>query len=375
VDRLARATRTDQAAKRYDFIYEDIFHDCAVPFLLVTREFNDKIAGLLADDGVFMIHLPEAYPQGRLLGPVVNTMSETFSHVYVVVEQADLQSAQHLCVVVAAKGELDPQAILQERSKRLKFLALDAVQIADLKERCGGRILTDDYAPVENLLTSLVQQSATDILARKYFDKARGLQSQNQPEASIRSYRQALDLDSSLAVEAYEQIGLISLARSKPQEAADSFRRALAAHAQTGCGQRVIGAVHMHLGLLLARTDQLREGKEQLAQALDWLHIELEENPGNVVLWEQLGETSAALGDFKGTSDAFEKAVALEPRNPSHYQKLARALEFQQRYDEAVAVVRQHVQLAKEQGRRDLESQLTQYMDVLKYNKVKHANK
>ncbi len=129
----------------------------------------------------------------------------------------------------------------------------------------------------------------------------------------------------------------------------------------------------MKLGLLLGRTDKPTEGKEQLAQAVEAFRMELDEYPTSVVLWEQLGETSAARGDFKGASEAFDKAVTLEPRNPSHYDRLARALEFQHRYDEAIAVVRKHVQLLQEQGRRDLVAQLNQYMDVLAYKKVKQA--
>ena len=90
-------------------------------------------------------------------------------------------------------------------------------------------------------------------------------------------------------------------------------------------------------------------------------------------MWEQLGETSAIRGDYKGASEAFDKAVALEPRNASHYDRLARTLEFQHRYDEAIVVVRKHIQLLQQQGRRDLVTQLNQYLNVLAYKKVKQA--
>jgi cytochrome c-type biogenesis protein CcmH/NrfG len=119
--------------------------------------------------------------------------------------------------------------------------------------------------------------------------------------------------------------------------------------------------------------DRVKEAKEQLAQAVEAFRSELEECPNAVVAWEQLGETSAALGDFKGASDAFERAVALEPRRASHYEKLARALEFQRRYEEAAAVVRRHVELMKEQGRRDVVRQLNNYIDMLEYKRVKQA--
>ncbi|MCX5646556.1 MAG: fused MFS/spermidine synthase [Phycisphaerae bacterium] len=373
VNRLLKGKRTGKAAQRYDFIYEDTLDDYAVPFPLVTKEFNDKIAGLLADDGVYMVHLMDTPKEGRLLGAVVNTARETFPHVYVIVGQADVQVPGGASVVVAAKREFDPQAILEGPSGHLRFSVLSRSQIDDLRKRCGGVVLTDDYAPVGNLLAPVVRHSAPEILARKCFDKAKELQRGNRYESSIQWYRQALDLDPVMAVDAYEQIGLMYVAWDKPEKAADAFRDAIRVFDE-GKGRRTaIGSVHMNLGILLGRMDKLKEGKGQLAKAVDAFRIELDENPNLVVVWEQLGDTSAALGDFQGASDAFDKAAALEPRNPSHYQKLARALEFQRRYDEAVAVVRKHVELMKEQGRRDVVAQLTQYIDVLKYNKVKHA--
>jgi tetratricopeptide (TPR) repeat protein/MFS family permease len=373
VDRLWESGGTGRAAKRYDFIYEDALNDCAVPFQLATKEFNGKIAGLLADDGVYMIHLFDACRSGRLLGAVVNTVKETFPHVHVIAGQGGFPSPCDTSVVVAAKRELDPQAILEENNKHLRFSVLDDSEIDSLKERCGGIVLTDDYAPVENLLAPVVGRGAREILARKYFAKAKELQDDHPYEQSIQWYRQAMALDSSMAVEAYEQIGLLYMAWNKPEKAVEAFRNAIHAHGEAGGRQTAMGSIYMNLGILLGRTDRPNEGKEQLAEAVEAFRAELDENPNSVVAWEQLGDTSAALGDFKGASDAFDKATALEPRNPSHYEKLARALEFQRRYDEAVAVVRKHVTLREEQGRRDLATQLRQYIEMLEYKKVKQS--
>jgi tetratricopeptide (TPR) repeat protein len=199
------------------------------------------------------------------------------------------------------------------------------------------------------------------------------MQDIGQYERSIPWYRRAAQTDPAAAVEAYGQIGLMYVAQNKPEDAAVAFCRALQVHAETGSGQAAVGSVHMNLGNLLGRIDRPKEAKEQLAQAVEWFRMELEENPCSAALWESLGDTSATLGDFKGASHAFDQAVALEPRNPSHYQKLARALEFQRRYEEAVAVVQKHISLVQEQGRRDLAGQLRQYADKLQYEKVKQA--
>jgi len=373
VDRLHKRGRTGQATRRYDFIYEDALCDSAVPFPLATREFNGQIAGLLADEGVYMLHLVDARRSGRLLGTVVNTIRETFPHVYAIAEQTGRQTPSDTFVIVAAQRQLDPQAILQEQDKYLRCSVLSDSELDELKERCGGIILTDDYAPVDNLLAPAVRPNATGILARKCLDRARELQDIGQYERSIQWYRRASEGDPAVAVEAYGQIGLMYGAQNKLEDAVAAFCRALKIHAETGSGQAAVGLVHMNLGNLLGRIDRPKEAKEQLAQAVESFRIELEENPCSAVLWESLGDTSAALGDFKGASDAFDKALALEPRNPSHYQKLARALEFQRRYEEAVAVVHKHIELMQQQGRRDLAGQLRDYEDMLRYKKVKQA--
>jgi tetratricopeptide (TPR) repeat protein/MFS family permease len=373
VDWLAKAGPAGKTAGRYDFIYGNALEDGAVPFPLLTKEFNERIAGALAEDGVYLIHLSDARRSGRLLGVVVNTVRETFPHVYVIAGQGGSLAPGTAFVVVAAQRRLDPQTILDEHNQHLKFALLDDAQIADLRQRCGRIILTDDYAPVDHLLAPTVRHNATEMLARKYVDRARESQRANRYEQSVQWYHAALELDPAQAVAAYEQIGLMYMAWNKPEEAIDAFRSAIQAHGETPDGRAAIGSIHMNLGLLLGRTDRLKEGKRQLAEAVEAFRVELDENPNSAVLWEQLGDTSAALGSYKEASEAFDKAVTLEPRNLSHYHNLARALEFQHRYDEAVAVVEKHLRLAREQGHRDLAAQLAQYIEVLKYNKVKRA--
>jgi tetratricopeptide (TPR) repeat protein len=371
LDRVLKAGRAGKAARRYDFIYQDLVHDHAVPRQWMTKEFHGRIAALLADDGAYMIHLPDTCRSGRLLGAAVNTLRETFSHVYVIAGQAGFSYPREASVVVAAQRRLDPRAILEEYRARPRFSVLDDAQIDDLRNRCGGIILTDDYAPVETLLAPVVKHSAVEMLARKYLDRAKELQSDHQYEQSIRWYRQALETDPLLAVEAYEQIGLIHVAKNEPEEAVEAFRQALAAHARVGGRQAAVGSVHLHLGTVLGRLDKPEEAREQLAKAVEEFRIELQECPGAVTVWERLGDTAAALGDFPGASEAFDKAMTLEPRNPTHYQKLARALELQHCYREAVAVVEQHVKLMEEQGRRDQVTQLNQYIGLLRYKNVK----
>ncbi len=98
VDELLEKQRKGEDIPRYDFIYGDAFSDYSVPFQLVTKEFNDKIAKILKDDGVYMVNLIDAYDSGQFLGAVVNTFKETFDYVYVITSFTNVAfAAGYLC--------------------------------------------------------------------------------------------------------------------------------------------------------------------------------------------------------------------------------------------------------------------------------------
>ncbi|MEN6578599.1 MAG: fused MFS/spermidine synthase [Phycisphaerales bacterium] len=370
VDRLLQGRGKDQA-RRYDFIYTDALNDYAVPFYLVTQEFNDKIARLLADDGAYMVNVIDTYDNGRLVGAVANTLRQTFPRVYVITSEISLPSLQDTFVVVASKRQIDPAEILAEHNKHLKFRLLDDSDMDYLLEQAGHAILTDDFSPVEHLLTPVVRQGATEILASMRIREAVELQAVHEYEQSIAKYKEAVDLNPSLALAAFKEMGLMHTARDQSEQAVAAFQQALKARVGARDKQATVGEVHMRLGILLDRMNRRGESNEHLAKAAESFRIELQENPGFIVVWDWLGEVLAMAGDFKGASDAFAKALALEPANPDHYRKLARSLELQHRYDEAISVVRKHIQLMQEQGNRDMAGQLRSYVDLLEYKKVK----
>jgi tetratricopeptide (TPR) repeat protein len=371
VDQLLNREHRGQDASRYDFIFEDAINDYSVPFQLVTREFNEKIDHLLGDDGVYMVNLIDTYENGQFLGAVVNTLKETFPHVRVVTSRANLASLRNTFVVIASQRVLDVASVLRSYNRHLKFWLLNESETAALQGKCGHVILTDDYAPVENMLAPVVRQSAKEILARRYLDDARRLQVERRFEASIAAYRRAVALNPSMSIKAYNEIGLMQVALDRPEAAADAFRAAVEYHTVAGTEETAIASVYMNLGILLRRMEQPEEATEQLGEAVRWFRIELEGNPNSVVDWERLGDTLAVTGDFARASEAFEKATQLEPANPAHYQKLAKALEFQKRYDEGIAAVNRLIDVLTRSGRDEEAARQRQYREFLEYQKVK----
>ncbi len=402
VDGLLRQEDTGGGARRYDSIYEDAFNDCAAAFPLVTKEFNDKVSRLLADDGVYMMNLIDMYENGRLLGAVVGTLEQTFPVVHVIAGRRGLPSLRDSFVVVAARHRLDVDSILRKYDEHLEFQLLDDSHVAYLRQASGGMILTDDYAPVESLLSPVMGQVARAILARKCLDKARRLQDAGRSdlhhawelprggspdpsaamrglaldecELSIEQYEKAIELDPSLSVEAYNGIGLARIEQNKFEEAAKAFRSAIDYHRAAALQDPAIAPVHRNLAMLLRRMDKRAEADTQLAQAAKWFRIEVEDNPRSIVAWEQLGGVLAMREEMKGASQAFEKALALEPGNLSHYEKLAKALEHQKRFGEAIEIVRRQIKLLEDRRERDLAAQARQYLELLEYQRAKQPH-
>ena len=58
-----RREKAGQSPLKYDFAYGDAFNDFSVPWHLTTKEFCQKIRGLLNDEGVYLVNIIDIYPR------------------------------------------------------------------------------------------------------------------------------------------------------------------------------------------------------------------------------------------------------------------------------------------------------------------------
>ena len=357
--------------RRYDFVFQNAIHGYTVPLELVTKEFNDEVAELLTDDGLYLANLVDTYENGRFLGAVIGTLEQTFGHVRVIAHRVRAAALQETFVVVAARRFFDPERILSAHNEYLPFRVLDAAEMTHLKEQADYLMLTDDYAPVESLLAPVARQGATERRARRCFRQAQMLQRQGQRRQSTALYRQAMALSPVLTLGACNAIAFMNVEAGELEAGAEALQEAIDYQTDNGLEQTAIASIHMNLGLLLRRMGSEDEGREHLAEAVKWFRIDLEQHPNSVVVWSWLGDTLTLMKDSQGATEAFKRAVALEPENQSHYEKLVELLKAQQRYDEAIAVLRQEIAMLREKGEKDAVRDLIQYVDLLEYERVK----
>jgi spermidine synthase len=145
VDELLRKKTVGEKIPQYDFIYEDALNGYSIPFQLTTKEFNDKLAELLGDKGVYMVELIDIFKTGLFLGAFVDTVQKTFPYVYVMTEAEVPKDVRNTFVVVAAKRQLNLENLETEyKKKNMNLWLLTDSDIKQLKQRAGVITLTDN---------------------------------------------------------------------------------------------------------------------------------------------------------------------------------------------------------------------------------------
>jgi spermidine synthase len=148
----ARLALPDQADGAFDVVVGDAFGGLSVPWHLTTREFLEEIDRVLADDGIYVINLID-YPPLGFAHAEASTFFEVFDHVAVASTFSRLSGDEGgNFVLIGSQSPLDWSSIGARILERGGFDAVlsgpDAEAFAD-----GARVLRDDFAPVDQLLS------------------------------------------------------------------------------------------------------------------------------------------------------------------------------------------------------------------------------
>jgi spermidine synthase len=147
------------AERRYDLIFGDAFNDLSVPWHLLTLEFTQKVKSHLAPNGAYIVNLIDSYKSGLLLGSYYWTLKGVFKNVYVFCTETDgVRDTRDTFVIAASDEAIDVSDWQPNHTSELSGSVLTESNLADLYSRSRGRILTDDDAPVENLLAPVVRE-------------------------------------------------------------------------------------------------------------------------------------------------------------------------------------------------------------------------
>ncbi len=140
----------------FDLTIGDAFGGVAVPWHLATREFTAEVQRTLRPDGVYLMNVLDYGPR-RFLRAEIATVADLFTHVAVLGREGSFgPTAPGIggnFVVIASDAPLPLDAI--EEANRDRRRTDDLLHGEELTAFVGDAIvLTDDHAPVDQLLTA-----------------------------------------------------------------------------------------------------------------------------------------------------------------------------------------------------------------------------
>lgn len=325
VNRLVRERRSGEPVPAYDFIFLDAFNDYSVPPQLTTLEFVDEVSELLAPSGAYLINLIDSFETGLLLGAMVQTLEQRFPYVRVffVGSSASLRSgSRETFVVLASRAEVELGDVDDPDLAQHGLHHLTEAQVAGLRARTSGVVLTDDWAPTENLLAPVVRASAAGLAATALMTR-----------------------------------GLEALARGDADRAEKLLHRAVSVEPWNAPAHRTLGDIYRERGdfaksrvqydeslhfdpsqrdLFLALAQATAE-RGLPADAIQYLRRTLQQDPSDLGTKMNLGILLARADSMDAAVDVFAEIVQAEPGSFAAQRTLGLALFQEGKLEEAAA--------------------------------------
>jgi predicted membrane-bound spermidine synthase len=147
--------------RRYDLVGVDAYRQPYIPFQLTTKEFFDEVSDHLRPGGTAVVNVGRTDTDFRLVDAIASTMASVYTNVFII----DVERYSNSMVIgtnapasvsafSANTNRLPPQNILRTVGER-------AIATGSIRQvHPGGRVFTDDWAPVESVVDQIILDEA-----------------------------------------------------------------------------------------------------------------------------------------------------------------------------------------------------------------------
>lgn len=376
---------------RYDLVIGDAFNDLSVPYHLTTREFNEQIRALLKEDGLYAVNVVDKLHSGRFLRAYVSTLQRTFPYVYVIRDSPEWEDDNWKPHVVLGSFQPLSDAAIRDanaqagRSYLTSHIMPDDTLISWLNAQ-ESIFLTDDYAPVDNLVAPLFLEKHGLSEAEKHYEAGFELGSQGKLKEAIAEFDEAIRLDPNLSG-AYNNRGIVYARLGQFKRAIQDYDEALRLNPQDAVAYYNRGTAYEKLGQFKHAIRDLEEAirlnpldtdayydrglsyvnLDQFQRAIQDFNEAIALNTQYTLAYYNRGYAYAKLGQFQQAIQDFDEAIHLDPQYTlAHYSRglaYANLSQFQQaiqNFDEAIRLNPKYTKAYynrgyayKEQGKKD----------------------
>jgi spermidine synthase len=142
--------------EKFDVVVTDAFHDIAIPYHLVTREFAALVKSRMKPDGLFTTNVVDAFPNPKMVKSLMKTLQQEFAHVDIWLDQIP-QHPQRMTYVISASNRQIMDDVLQaSRGFERSWYRINVPLLATGTSLDELPVFTDDYVPVERMIAKLL---------------------------------------------------------------------------------------------------------------------------------------------------------------------------------------------------------------------------
>jgi predicted membrane-bound spermidine synthase len=167
VDARIKFSNNKQGMEKYDLIYGDAYNSfISVPWHLLTKEFVISLKNNLNDDGIYAINFIGTVEgnNSEIFESIYQTVNEVFPNNYIFSFGFDPHEVQSITIFGINNDKyIDQKTLLKKLSlidtdKFLSRILLDKNKINNRMGMKKGIILTDDFSPIEYMMTGLMKE-------------------------------------------------------------------------------------------------------------------------------------------------------------------------------------------------------------------------
>lgn len=152
----ARAALGRQADASLDVIVTDAFHDIAIPYHLVTREYVRLARQKLREGGLYTTNVVDAFPDPKMVKSMYNTLRAEFAQVDIWVDHIPRQAERMTYVISASAASGAADQLVARQGFQRQWLRINEPLFRTGTPMAELPVFSDDYVPVERMISSLL---------------------------------------------------------------------------------------------------------------------------------------------------------------------------------------------------------------------------